>query len=243
MEKAWAFLTHLLCSVAVVGIFLLVVSLIWYPAPYLEMSGVFSVLAILVMVDVVLGPLMTAIIYKPGKPGLKMDIGLIVTVQIAAFLYGANAIYSQRPAYVVFVVDRFEVMSAADVEGSGSPPPELTPGLFSGPLLVYSSGPEDPIKAGEILLGAAQGGNDVSAYPEYYQPYDKRVNEILSRTRPVKKLISSGKIDKELIRDLSGGFSLDSIGYIPVVGRNKVMSMMINPTTGIPMGTLDIEIW
>lgn len=243
MEKAKAFLTHLLCSVAVVGIFLFVVDFIWYPAPYLEMSGVFRILAILVMVDVVLGPLMTAIIFKPGKPGLKMDIGIIVTVQIVAFLYGANAIYSQRPAYVVFVVDRFEVMSATDIEASSRPPRELTASVLSGPLLVYSNGPEDPIKQGEILLEAAQGGQDISGYPEYYQSYRNGVKKVLSRTRPVKNLIASGKADKELIRDLSGGFSLDSLGYIPVVGRNKVMSMIINPTTGIPLGAVDIELW
>ena len=100
-----------MCSATVVGAFILVASLIWYPSPYLEISGVLAVIGILAMVDIVLGPLLTLIIFKPGKPGLKMDIAIIVSVQVVAFFYGAHIIYNQRPAYVVFVVDRFEVVS------------------------------------------------------------------------------------------------------------------------------------
>ena len=243
MNKVRAFLIHLMCSATVVGTFILVASLIWYPPPYLEMSGVFEVLAILAVVDVVLGPLLTLVIFKSGKPGLKMDIAMIVSVQIAAFLYGANVVYSQRPAYVVFVVDRFEVVSAANAELSGSPPEKLQVGLFSGPVLVYSTGPDDPVKKGEIMLDAVRGGPDICHYPEYYRPYKAAVETVLSRVKPVQYLIDSGGVAEDAVRSMARGFSLDSVGFIPVIGRNKVMSMLINPLTAMPMGAVDVELW
>lgn len=243
MEKVRAFLIHLLCSATVVGAFVLVAGFIWYPAPYMELSGVFDIIAVLVLVDIVLGPLLTLIIFKPGKPGLKMDLGIIFSVQIVAFMYGANAIYSQRPAYIVFVVDRFEVVSAADVKMSASPPRELQAGIFSGPVLVYSNGPDDPVARGLIMLDAAAGGPDVCKYPEYYQPYQDVIKIVLSRVKPAKNLVTSAGVSEDAIRRIAGHLNPGSIGYIPVIGRNKVMSMLVNPLTGFPMGALDVEVW
>jgi len=243
MEKIQAFFIHLTCSAAVVAAFLSVVSLIWYPSPYLEMSGAFNVIAVLVLVDIVLGPLLMLIIFKPGKPGLKTDIAVIVSMQVAAFLYGANAIYSQRPAYVVFVVDRFEVVSAADVKLSDAPARGLRAGMFSGPVLVYTNGPDDPVERGKILLEAAAGGPDVGNYPEYYKPYQDAVKTVLSRVKPVRYLIDSGGAREDTVRRVAHGFSLESVGFVPVMGRGKVMSMLVNPLTGFPMGAVDIEVW
>lgn len=243
MGKIRVFLIHLLCSATVVGAFVSLVSLIWYPAPYLTLSGVIDVVAVLVLVDVVLGPLLTLIIFKPGKQGLKMDLAIIFSVQIAAFLYGANLIYSQRPAYVVYIVDRFEVVSAAEVELSSKPPFEIRAGVFSGPVLVYSNGPDDPVERGQILLEAAAGGADVRDYPEYYKPYQGSLRAVLERARPAQVLIDSGRVDKQVISSIAGDLDPGSVGFIPVVGRSKVMSMLINPLTGIPMGAVDVEIW
>jgi len=243
MGKIRAFLIHLFASVAVVGAFLLMVGLVWYPAPHLELSGVFGVITVLILVDIVLGPLLMLLVFKPGKPGLKTDLAIIFSVQIVAFLYGANTIYSQRPAYVVFVVDRFEVVSAAELKMSATPPRELQAGIFSGPVLVYSNGPDDPVERGRIMLDAASGGPDVCNYPQYYKPYHGAVREVLAHVRPAQKLIESAGISETAISDIVGQNNADVTGYIPVIGREKVMSMLINPLTATPMGALDVEVW
>lgn len=57
--KLYAFATHLAASLAVVGVYLLLVYFVWYPAPYYELEQVIYVVAILAGVDVVIGPLLT----------------------------------------------------------------------------------------------------------------------------------------------------------------------------------------
>lgn len=73
-------------------------------------------LRILAGVDVVLGPLLTLIVFKPGKPSLKFDMSVIVLVQLVALLCGATIIYQQRPTFTVFGMDRFSSIPAKEVE-------------------------------------------------------------------------------------------------------------------------------
>ena len=63
-----------------------------------------------------LGPLLTLIAFKSGKPSLKFDLSCIVLLQLGALLYGGTLFHQQRPAFVVFGVDRFTTIPAAEVE-------------------------------------------------------------------------------------------------------------------------------
>ena len=107
MTQARAFAIHLTASVTIFLIFLGILFFVWYPAPYFEIDGGWTVLLILAGAHLALGPLLTLIVFEPGKPGLKFDLICIVLVQLGALLYGGTLIYQQRPAFVVFAVDRF----------------------------------------------------------------------------------------------------------------------------------------
>lgn len=62
------------------------------------------IVAILVMyhphIPVVLGPLITLVIFKQGKPGLKFDLRVIAVLQIVALSYGLYMIDQHRPMLV-----------------------------------------------------------------------------------------------------------------------------------------------
>lgn len=81
MTKGRAFAIHLTASAAVVLILFAIMRLLWYPAPYFDINGGWTVLRILAGVDVVLGPILTLIVFKPGKPSLKFDMSVIVALQ------------------------------------------------------------------------------------------------------------------------------------------------------------------
>lgn len=112
-----AFLIHFSLSATVLGIFCFITLFWWYPGPLLALQGGVSVLLTLLTVDVILGPSLTALVYKPGKWGLKFDLTAIVLVQIAALSYGAMTIYAQRTHYLAFTLDRFFVVSTMDTVG------------------------------------------------------------------------------------------------------------------------------
>ena len=84
MTRFRAFTIHLTSSILIFLFFLGLMFFVWYPVPYFEIDGGWKVLRILAGVDVVLGPLLTLIVFKPGKPSLKFDMSVIVLVQLVA---------------------------------------------------------------------------------------------------------------------------------------------------------------
>jgi hypothetical protein len=92
-----AFLIHLGLSALVVGTVIVLVMALWYPAPWMQVIGAANVLSILVSVDLIVGPCLTLILYRPGKPGLVFDLCMIGLVQLGALVYGVHTVYQERP--------------------------------------------------------------------------------------------------------------------------------------------------
>ena len=97
-------------------IFYLFVLTVWYPAPYFQVSGLLGIMLMLVAIDLIIGPLLTFIIFKPKKPSLKFDLSVIAVIQIVALAYGAMAVYQGHPVYVAYTVDRFTLVSVGEAD-------------------------------------------------------------------------------------------------------------------------------
>src|SRR5262245_27659918 len=87
---------HLLISAAIAGIALSVMLLVWYPGPLFEACGGTGLLFILIGVDVVIGPLITLIIFRIGKRGLRFDLCAIAVLQLSALLFGSYVLFEAR---------------------------------------------------------------------------------------------------------------------------------------------------
>lgn len=83
---------HLLISIIMALAATLLVFIIWYPPPLHLATGVTSIFLMLLIIDVTLGPLLTLIVYKPGKKTLVMDLTVIACLQIAALAYGLHSV-------------------------------------------------------------------------------------------------------------------------------------------------------
>ncbi len=107
-----AALVHLSLSAALALAVFLAIYFYWYPDVLFEGAGGKELFFLIVGVDVAVGPLITLVIYKPGKWGLKFDLVCIAIVQLAALVYGVSVMFEARPAYIAFVVDRFAIVRA-----------------------------------------------------------------------------------------------------------------------------------
>ena len=116
LNRWQAFLIHLGLSVAIAGAVIGLVVFVWYPPPYFGAMGGEILLRLIIGVDVILGPVITLIIFDPRKPRLAMDLAIIGALQLAALLYGVFVMFEARPAWNVFVKDRFEVTAANAVD-------------------------------------------------------------------------------------------------------------------------------
>src|SRR5699024_7695764 len=109
------FLSHLSISFLIALLVVGLVFFIWYPSPLATAVGVTHIFLMLLVIDVILGPLLGLLVYKEGKKTLKFDLSVIILIQIAALCYGVFSIEQGRPAWLVFHVDRFELVRKNDL--------------------------------------------------------------------------------------------------------------------------------
>ena len=180
---------HFAISVVIATTVFLCIYFIWYPDALFQRAGGKELFVLIALVDVTIGPLITLIIFKPGKKGLKFDLASIAVAQLVALLYGVYVLYESRPAYVVFVKDRYELARANDLEAAerakAKPPYNELP--VAGPRVVGARLPTDPDEQFRIMVSAA-GGLDVQGFPQYYVAYDDVRKDVLAKAAPFADL-------------------------------------------------------
>jgi hypothetical protein len=180
---------HFAISVLIATTVFLSIYLVWYPDALFERAGGKELFVLIACVDVTIGPLITLIIFKPGKKGLKFDLVTIAVAQLSALLFGVYVLYESRPAYVVFVKDRFELARANDLEtaerAKAKPPFNEVP--LTGPRIVGARLPTDPDEQFRIMVSAASG-LDVQGFPQYYVPYDDVRKDVVAKAAPFAQL-------------------------------------------------------
>jgi hypothetical protein len=194
---------------------------------------------IMIGVDVVIGPLITLIVYDRAKKGLYLDLGVIAMLQTVALLYGLQAIYDGRPAYVVFSVDRFDVVALQDLNPASleRTPPDFQPS-FCRPATVAAKFPEDPGKREEILFSSISGGADLSQLPEYFVPLEQMRDSMIGRLRPMEELRKLNELDERQWSGLLAEFdrTRDELGYLPVSGKERDGAMILDARSGEVLG-------
>jgi hypothetical protein len=178
---------HLLISAAVSLAALAVMLLVWYPRPLFEAAGGAGLLFILVGVDVVIGPLITLIIFRAGKRGLRFDLCAIALLQSGALLYGTYIMFEARPVFLVLVKGQFEVVSAIELSPaafSQARRPEFRRAPLLGPQLAYAELSEQDLQ--DAIASVISGGPDIHQTPKYFVPYVERRKEALARAQPLE---------------------------------------------------------
>jgi hypothetical protein len=239
-----AFLLHLSISGMVGLAAVFIVFYIWYPAPLHEAAGVTQIFLLLLAVDVVIGPTLTLIVFKPNKPSLKLDLAIIAILQLSALAYGMNTVFQGRPAFVVFSVDRFELGRACDID-----PESADRALRSGnqaavagwmqPRWVGAAAPKDPKRAQDILFSSLQGGPDWPQLPELFVPLSEVKAQMLARARSVEEL-------REPLRKNQTETDLDDAKdakWLPLRGKARNMTVLIDARTAEVIKILDIDPW
>lgn len=90
----------------------------WYPQPYFSVDGGWQGIRLVGAIDLVLGPLITFLIFNPGKSRKEIvfDLITIAVIQLGALAYGVHTTYSQRPVAII-LIDEFVVSTTMDHYG------------------------------------------------------------------------------------------------------------------------------
>lgn len=233
---------HLLISAAIAGGVLLFMLFVWYPWPLLEVLGGVGLVVILAGVDVTLGPLITLVIFKAGKKGLKFDLAVIGMVQLAALAYGIYTVYLVRPVYLAFTVDRFEVVQAKDLDPADLAQvsrEEFKRPPLGRPRYVAAVQPADQTTRLRIMSTALQG-KDLQLYPQYYVPYEQEAANALNRAKPVDLL--GARHDPALESYLkSAKRTADSVRFVPLYARQRNCVVLLDAASGAVLEILLVD--
>jgi hypothetical protein len=237
---------HLGVSLIVAALVGSVIYFVWYPPPYFSVSGGSTLMLLIMSVDVVIGPVLTLVIFKSGKKGLKFDLSVISALQFAAFCYGLTIIAIARPVYVVMALDRFIPVYANQLEDSdlAGAKPEFSKRPWTGPTLVGARLPTGTQERSD-LLSAGLRGKDVEQFPKYYVSYPEIADEALAKAKALTTLSSRSAEDKNAIDTyvVQSKLELNELFYLPLVGRTRSYTMVISKTSKRPTGVLAIDPW
>lgn len=206
-----AFAIHLTLSLLIFSSLVFVMLMWWFPGELFFLDGGWQGLKIVALIDLVLGPLLTLVLYKPGKPSLLFDMSCIAAFQIAALAYGFYATYHQRTVAVVFADRNFTTLSAdaASVAKVELIKLEETPQSIkliddAYPAMLLTPEPEKG-KFGEYVAKLLNG------YPESHERLDLFVKrgpehaEILSRLAASQEDLELTGADKLVTQAMKNG--------------------------------------
>ena len=241
-----AALFHLGVSALVAAAIVAVMLLVWYPSPWFAAAGGRTLLLLLVGVDVILGPLLTFIVFNPAKKSLVYDLAVIVMLQIAALIYGIHVMAAARPAFVVYLRGGFDMVAANDVVTEGmseSKLPEFQSLPLMGPRLAAARIPVDPGLQLKIGMESAAGGADFTAYPRFYIPYATASREAAARGEPLSRLVQKNSANAESVGNFvsASGKPMDSLVYLPLRTRSGEMAIVLGKVEGEVVGVLPLS--
>jgi hypothetical protein len=239
---------HLTICIFIACLLSLLVFLVWYPSPLNVATGVLHIFLLIVMVDIVIGPLITLIIYNPKKKELKWDLTVIAVLQLLALIYGLVVVHASRPVYVVFNVDRFDLIQAKDLT-----PEKLAKAKLSqfkklpqfGQQFVVAVRPEDLEERQKMLFDSLNGGDDLPFLPQYYEPYAKRIEDVKLKLIDLGGLGNFNKDKLAEVEELKKKYAKRKVlaKYIPLKGLHKDLSVIINEKNGEVLEIVDLKPW
>ena len=178
---------HLLLSVLVITTIATTVLMVWYPYGTHVISGVDRLFKLMLIVDVTIGPLLTAVVYRQGKSGLKMDLAVIAALQCAFLGYGLHTLWQARPVFLVATANRYDLVVASDLENGAladAPNPQWRTLSLTGPQIVGALPPANAAEREDLLFETLATGVDIDKLPRYYVPLQAVADQLLANAQP-----------------------------------------------------------
>ena len=228
-----AALIHFFFSFAVLAMAGTLVFLIWYPSPYQELAGGGELFLLMMVVDVICGPLLTLVLFNPAKSRFELccDLTLIAIIQLAALGYGLETVWQARPLFLVLEIDRFKVLGLPDFPKKlvFDLDYDLKPSFFSGPVVVAVRAPKDEQERQTVLLESLQGGRDYAERPEFYVAYEGVARlKALDRAKPLSVFLQKYSDQRVIAAKLAVKESADAGQwmYLPIVARQDWVAVI-----------------
>ena len=235
-KKNIFFIRHLFFSIFFAILSLLLVFLFWYPSPLSKAVGVTHLFIMMLLIDVIIGPVLGFIVYKEGKKTLKMDLIIIILIQVSALLYCLYSIEKCIPAYIVYNIDRFELVQKNEIINNSKSQEDF---IGISPSYAAVEYPEDINLKNKVMFDEVFGGVSLSQRPEYYQNLSKVKNKMENKILKLKDLFQFN--DPLKVKSSLKKYP-QAIGFFPLKANNIDMTVLVDQDYKV-VKVLDLRPW
>lgn len=243
-NKLKAFTVHLAISVIIVTLLISSIIYFWYPLDYLAITSFKEIALLIVSIDLVVGPILTFVVYNKNKKSLRFDLTVIAILQLSALTYGTYFLYKGHPVFLTYAKGSFTLVNAELATPEKSKFEEYKINKLSSVKLAYAEIPKDAESKNKLLEESLKGGADLEERAEYYKPYNQHVSEIIANGLDInkvltnKKLIAASPFILNKLKENANDFVL-----LPLEGSTGDAIIVLDRETAEPLTTLDIDPW
>ena len=243
-EKLKALSIHLGLSLVFVSLILGLVIYFWYPLEYLGITNFKGLVLLILSIDLVLGPLLTFVVFNPNKKSLRFDLAAIAVIQVAALSYGVHALYQTHPLYITYNHGSFNLISANEVTPSDAKHDKFKISKLSAPILAYAKMPEDPEKIMSIMVGVdLKGEADIDKRTEFYESHIDHIDTILADSLKVESIFKKDNLNKETKSFLDQYQSIEKFAFLPIQGTNGDAIIVLDRKSAKHVTTINTNPW
>lgn len=147
----------------------------WYPQPYFQIDGGWQGLRLIAAVDLVLGPLLTFLIFDLSKTRREIvfDLSIILIVQLGSLAYGIHAAYTQRPVAIVTFIDTTISATLEQYAGKLESTDQLRQYSDEKPPIIYATIPLDREIMDEVNRVKQEENVPEHAQMQLYRPHSE----------------------------------------------------------------------
>lgn len=190
-SKLKATTIHLGLSLVIFAVALYLIVFQWYPGFLFRSDGGWQGLRLMAGVDLVLGPLLTFIIFNPTKTRreLTVDFSFIGLAQTAALIWGFYAVHEERPVALVHWDKTFYPITVKSLRAQNKTLDDLDTFGEQNPRLIFAKPPEDTDSGLQLFLNSFTG--DLAEYEQFqlFQPLVPYFKVVAEKQQDITKLV------------------------------------------------------
>lgn len=235
---------HLLVSLTVIGSITGLIYLLWFPHALILIAGMDRLLATMLLVDIVAGPLLTLIVFKAhDMPQTRRDLAVIGLLQAGFLVYALHTAWVSRPVFLVWSVDKMYLMYANDFDAEdladAGDSPAGRPAWF-GPKRFAVDLPAEHDARAEVFTDIIQRQTSLERVPKYYGSYDAQRARMLKFALPAEPESLPAWMPPDSLRSAvaASGRPASELRLVPIESARAASMLLIDAQTAEPVRTL-----
>lgn len=236
------FLSHLFISLILALLVIGLVFFIWYPSPLAIAVGVIHIIFLILAIDIIIGPVLGFWVYKEAKKTLKLDLSVIIIIQIVALCYGIFSIEQGRPVWLAYNVDRFEMIRKNEVitDHIDQALAQFQHTSWFKPQYVAVQFAQDKKQREDDMFAEVLAGISLAQKPERYVDFAQAKASIKQRAQPLALLKDFN--DPNVVKMILVQYP-QANAFIPLKANALDMTVLVNKNTGDIIKIVNLRPW